>query len=148
MQRNMSGKCHNFFLNETFNSFLILVKYDWPGAYFMRFTRLLSSLSFIWNLHMFVYVFHCSKGWWEYCSGSGLHGTPGADDVVLPADSAQVSSHPQGFPFHHQRHHHRQTHREGARVRMFCVILSVVLLTDYLDYVFHKSVNLFFPTFY
>lgn len=137
---------------------MILVKYDWElslgdspvyGLIWVLFVAL--HFSFIWTNFLtyliFFFLFHCSKGWWEYCGGSGLHGTPGADDIILPAYSAQVSSHPQGFPFLHQRHHHWQTHREGERVRIF-FFFCVVLLTDYLDYIFHRSVNLFFfPAF-
>lgn len=64
-----------------------------------------------------VVVSLCSKGWWECGSCSWLHGTPGADDFLLPADSAQVSHHAPGLSLVRPRHHHRQAQREGERVR-------------------------------
>lgn len=88
----------------------------------------------------------CSKGWWECCGGSGLYGTPGADDIKLPADSAQVSSHPQGFPLLHQRHHHWQTHREGERVRLIFIFFNfyclVINWTTVFIAVYHRNLFL------
>ncbi len=119
----------------------------WPRAFFQIHPSYLSFICClnVSHLNMCSSVC-CRKGWWECCGGSGLYGTPGADDFKLPADSAQVSSHPQGFPLHHQRHHHWQTHREGERVRMIFIFCNFYCLVFNSTTVFTAlyHINLFY----
>lgn len=81
----------------------------------IRTTFLLNVISCVISFHLYFTV-SCSKGWWERGGRPGLHVAPGADDLVLPADTSPVPGDPQGFTLLHQGHHHWPAHWEGEGV--------------------------------